>query len=168
MEQSSIDNKKITGGCYCQRIQYEIQLPVKWCAHCHCSQCRHIQGSPLVTWFGVDKNNFNLISGKTAIAWFESSKSARRAHCIHCATPLFFEGDNWPDEIHITRESTQADILQKPQIHVFYDRHVNYLEIQDNLAKHGGFDGFTLLTTEQKNIQQHQINAQATSTQRKE
>lgn len=146
MEQPSIKNKKIQGGCYCGRIQYQVQLPVKWCAYCHCDNCKRTQGAPLVTWFGVDKVNFQYIRGEQDIAWFESSENAQRGHCIHCGTPLFFTGKKWEDEIHITRESTQEDILQKPQVHVFYDRHVSYLSINDELDKYGGHDGFTPLT----------------------
>jgi len=145
MEQSAIENKTIEGGCYCGRIQYRVQLPVKWCAHCHCTQCRHIQGAAVVTWFGVDKTQFTFIKGEQDVAWFDSSDKAQRGHCIHCGTPLFFLAENSPDEIHITRESTPQDILQKPQLHVFYDRHVDYLNLQDELDKYGGPDGFTPL-----------------------
>ena len=140
-----VKNTHIQGGCHCGRIQYQVQLPVKWCAHCHCTQCRHTQAAPLVTWFGVNKVNFVYLQGEQDVAWFDSSESAKRGHCIHCGTPLFFIGDKWKDEVHITRESTQEDIKQKPQLHVFYDRHVNYLNFNDKLDKHGGIDGFTLL-----------------------
>lgn len=151
MEHEPIESKEITGGCYCGRITYKVQLPVKWCAHCHCTQCRHTQGAPVVTWFGVDKNNFQYLSGEQDVAWFDSSEKAKRGHCIHCGTPLFFMGEKWKDEVHLTRESTQDDILQKPQIHVFYDRHVGYLNFDDNLDKYGGPDGFTTLTTNHDN-----------------
>lgn len=149
MEQSAIETKTIQGGCYCERIQYQVQLPVKWCAHCHCTQCRHIQGAPFVTWFGVDKIHFSLTKGEADVAWFDSSDTAKRGHCIHCGTPLFFIGDNSQDEVHITRESTQDNILQKPQLHVFYDRHVDYVHLQDDLDKYGGADGFTALPNQQ-------------------
>lgn len=149
MEQTGITNKNIQGGCYCGRVLYQVQLPVKWCAHCHCTQCRHTQAAPVVTWFGVDKNSFSYLKGENDVAWFASSEKAQRGHCIHCGTPLFFLGDKWKDEVHITRESTQQNILQKPQVHVFYDRHVSYLDFKDKLDKYGGLDGFTALTDEE-------------------
>lgn len=150
MEQTAIDQLSIKGGCYCGKIVYQVQLPVKWCAHCHCTQCRHTQAAPLVTWFGVDKTQFDLVKGEQDIAWFDSSEKARRGHCIHCGTPLFFEGEKWPDEVHITRESTQQDIHQKPQIHVFFDRHVSYLEFCDELPRYGGPDGFSPIVNSAK------------------
>jgi len=150
VDDKPIENKQALGGCYCGRIQYQIQLPVKWCAHCHCTQCRHTQASPLVTWFGVEKVNFNYISGEQDVAWFDSSDKAKRGHCIHCGTPLFFMGEKWKDEIHITLESAKDDIMQKPQIHVFYDRRVDYLSFNDDLDKHGGIDGFTPLVEKEE------------------
>jgi len=135
----------ISGGCYCQKIAYKVTLPVKWCANCHCDQCRHLQASPLVTWFGVDLNQFEIEKGEDGLQWFDSSANAKRAHCKDCATPLFFKGNKWPDEIHITRESCKMDIGMQPKIHVFYDRHVNYLQFEDALDKFGGSDGFSKL-----------------------
>ncbi|PIP78508.1 MAG: hypothetical protein COW84_11670 [Gammaproteobacteria bacterium CG22_combo_CG10-13_8_21_14_all_40_8] len=139
------ENLYIEGGCYCGEIKYQIRLPVKWCAHCHCTQCRHTQGAPLVTWFGVDKSQFKLLCGEASLNWFASSESAKRAHCKTCGTPLFFMGEQWANEVHITRESTQQDIQLMPSVHVFYDRHVNYLTIDDKLLKKGGTNGFTIL-----------------------
>lgn len=138
-----VSNDFIDGGCYCEKVQYQVQLPVKWCAHCHCTQCRHIQGAPIVTWFGVDINKFKLTQGEDDIHWHASSENAKRGHCRHCGTPLFFMGDKWHDEMHITRESTQDDILLKPKVHVFYNRHVGYIQFDDQLDKYGGSDGFT-------------------------
>ncbi len=146
MEHEAIESKYIEGGCYCGMVKYQVQLPVKWCAHCHCTQCRHTHAAPLVTWFGVVNHQFQYLKGENDIIWFDSSKEAKRGHCINCGTPLFFIGEKWKDEVHITRESTQADILQKPQLHVFYDRHVDYLALEDKLDKFGGQDGFTLMS----------------------
>ena len=141
-------NEFIEGGCYCGDLQYQVQLPVKWCAHCHCSQCRHTQGAPIVTWFGVDVNNFKIIRGDDALRWYSSSETAERGHCSHCGSPLFFKGERWPNEMHITRESTQDNILIKPKVHVFYNRRVDYLQLDDDLDKYGGTNGVTPLPTE--------------------
>ncbi len=148
MGKSDIQNQTIEGTCYCGQVQYQVQLPVKWCAHCHCTQCRHIQGTPVVTWFGVDKSNFIYLLGEKEVNWFDSSDYARRGRCKHCGTPLFFLGEKWQDEIHITLESTQQNIQILPKAHVFYDRHVDYLQFNDNLEKYGGVDGFRKLKTD--------------------
>ena len=144
----AVNKEAIDGGCYCGKVQYQVRLPVKWCAHCHCTQCRHTQGAPIITWFGVDDKNFQIIKGENDICWFESSEQAKRGHCSHCGTPLFFLGQRWQGEVHITRESTQEDILLKPKVHVFYERHVDYLEFDDSLDKYGGADGVTKLELE--------------------
>ncbi len=136
----------IQGGCYCGDVVYQVRTPAKWCAHCHCSQCRHTQAAPVVTWFGVNKENFCFLKGEEAVVWFQSSGQAKRGHCRTCGTPLFFMGDKWQDEVHITRESTESDIGLKPKVHVFYDRHVDYLNFDDDLKKYGGENGFTELS----------------------
>jgi len=83
--------------------------------------------------------------GEDCISWFKSSEKAKRGSCSNCATPLFFLGENWQDEVHIIRESTQDNILLEPKVHVFYDRHVEYMDFNDELDKYGGENGLTKL-----------------------
>ena len=37
------ENKTVQAGCLCGAVRFELQLPSKWCAHCHCSMCRRAE-----------------------------------------------------------------------------------------------------------------------------
>lgn len=54
---------------------------------------------------------------------------------------LFFEGDRWPGETHIARASVPGNIDREPVAHVFFDKHVEWLECADALKKLGGPSG---------------------------
>jgi hypothetical protein len=54
---------------------------------------------------------------------------------------LFFEGERWPDEIHIVRASVPGAIDREPSAHVFFDMRVGWLGLHDELAKFGGPSG---------------------------
>jgi hypothetical protein len=100
--------------------------------------CRRAHGAGLVTWFGVATENFRLVTGAEKLHWHPSSAGARRAFCGSCGSPLFFEGERWPGEIHIARASVPGAIDREPTAHVFYDLRVGWLGLHDDLRKLGG------------------------------
>ncbi len=55
-------NRTVEGGCFCAAVRFSIDLPSKWCAHCHCSMCRRIHGAGYVTWVGVNSEHFRLLA----------------------------------------------------------------------------------------------------------
>jgi hypothetical protein len=127
----------IRGGCLCGAVTFEVTPPTKWCAHCHCTLCRRAHGAPVVTWFGVSSENFRLVSG-AELKWHRSSPGARRGFCQCCGSPLFFEGERWPGEVHVARASVPGPIDREPSAHVFYDVRVGWLDVHDELRKLGG------------------------------
>lgn len=121
------------GRCLCGQIQFTVQLPVRWVAHCHCSLCRRGHGAGVVTWFGVAPAQFQLQRGE--IVWFRSSEQGERGRCQHCGSPLFFRSTRWPDELHIVLAALNEPIAQLPQIHVYYADHVSWLPLADTLPR---------------------------------
>jgi len=131
----------LSGSCLCGAITYQVELPSKWCAHCHCALCRRSHGSAFVTWFGVPFTQFRLVTGEDCLRRFASSPEARRAFCRECGSSLFFQSERWPGEIHITLASAHGELDRAPQSHVYYDQHVSWFEVTDELPKCGGPDG---------------------------
>ena len=128
----------VRGGCLCGAVRFEITPPTKWCAHCHCSLCRRAHGAAFVTWFGVERSQFTLLSDAAIVSWYRSTSPARRGFCPHCGSTLFFESDRWPGEIHIALAHMEGAIDREPAVHVFYDSHVSWFEVGDDLRRLGG------------------------------
>jgi len=135
------EDQVFAGGCLCGAVRFEVTPPTKWCAHCHCSLCRRAHGAAFVTWFGVEKANFELVSGGGEISWYRSTPEARRGFCTNCGSTLFFEGERWSDEVHIALAAMDVAIDRSPQAHVFYDAHVDWVELGDDLRRVGGPSG---------------------------
>ena len=132
------DAQLIHGSCLCGAVTFEVTPPTKWCAHCHCTMCRRAHGAGVVTWFGAPAASFRLTSGKEQLKWHQSSAAARRGFCGQCGSPLLFEGERWPGEIHIARASVAGPIDREPTAHVFFDLRVGWLGLHDELRKLGG------------------------------
>ena len=136
----------IRGACLCEAVQFEVTPPTKWCAHCHCTMCRRAHGAGVVTWFGARNDSFRLIAGRSSSSGSSRQPARAAASAADAAVTLFFEGERWPDEIHITRASVAEAIDREPQAHVFYDLRVEWLELHDELRKLGGPQGNQPLT----------------------
>jgi hypothetical protein len=58
---------------------------------------------------------------------------------------MFFEGDRWPGEMHIALAAMDGPIDRSPAAHVFFDRHVEWIMLGDDLSCFGGPTGVEIL-----------------------
>jgi len=129
-----MENSRIHGSCLCEAVQFSLQLPSKWCAHCHCTKCRKAHGAGYVTWVGFDEDHFRLDEGQAQLHWYDSSKGAQRGFCTTCGSSLFFRSSRWPGEIHVALGCLDEPIDRRPEAHVFHDTHVDWMSLDDALA----------------------------------
>jgi len=131
-------NKNTNGNCLCGAIEFSASLPSKWCAHCHCSICRRAHGAGYVTWVGFEQDQVRFSHGKDHLSWYESSPGAQRGFCRQCGSTMFFRSEKWPGELHITLACINGVIDRKPQANVFFDKHVNWMPIDESLNQVDG------------------------------
>lgn len=133
------------GACFCGGVRFEIELPSKFVAHCHCSECRRASGAPMVTWLGTWEPKLRLVQGGDLLKSYSDSPEATREFCAHCGTQLFFRCERWPGEVHVTRASIPGEVDRLPQVHVFYSDHASWYDPEARLPLLGGADGVTPL-----------------------
>jgi len=68
-------------------------------------------------------------------AQFRSSAIVARGFCDRCGSPIFFESARWPDETHVARALFIDELDREPSAHVFFESHVPWLELGDELPK---------------------------------
>jgi hypothetical protein len=127
----------IEGGCLCGAVRFELTMPAKWCAHCHCSMCRRAHGAAFVTWVGVPAGQFRVISGEEQLGRYASSPEATRSFCKTCGSMMLFESSRWPGEVHVTRAHIDEPFPMKPQAHAFFSDRVDWVELGDSLPRKG-------------------------------
>ena len=125
----------VGGSCLCGAVRFRAGLPSKWVAHCHCTYCRRAHGAAFVTWAGFPSAQFALDAGSQEPTWYASSAGARRGFCGRCGSPMFFQSDRWPGEMHVARALIHDPLDREPAAHVFYETHVPWLDVADALPK---------------------------------
>lgn len=123
------------GRCLCGAVSFTLNLPSIWVAHCHCTMCQRAHGAAFVTWVGMAENKVQIDDAQLQLRWYQSSPEAQRAFCACCGSPLFFRSAQWPGEIHVARASIAGELDRLPQMHGYYDTHVAWFEVQDQLPK---------------------------------
>jgi hypothetical protein len=104
-------------------------------AHCHCTCCRRAHGAPFVTWAGFASGQVTVDADAQPPTWYASSPGARRGFCGRCGSPIFFESERWPGETHVARALFIDALDREPSAHVFYETHVPWLQLGDDLPK---------------------------------
>ena len=123
------------GACLCGQLAFEVTLPSKWVAHCHCSMCQRAHGAAFVTWVGVSDWNFRITRGAEHLSWFRSSSGTQRGFCNQCGASMFFRSSRWPGQTHVTVANFTTPLDREPQAHVFWDAHVPWVSLADTLPR---------------------------------
>ena len=127
--------KQVNGSCFCSAIGFTANLPSKWCAHCHCSMCRKTHGAGYVTWVGFEAGQVKITQGEDQLRWFDSSEGAQRGFCRTCGSSLFFRSERWTGELHIALGCMDDPIDRQPQANAFFDKHVDWMPIDQKLKQ---------------------------------
>ena len=133
-------SKTIQGSCYCGSVAFEVDLPPRFVAHCHCANCRRAHGAGFVTWAGVVDGQFRVTREGELKTWI-SDTGATRSFCGNCGSPLFFAHERWAGETHVAVACLHESLEVLPQVHAYADRSPDWCPITDDLPRYGGDSG---------------------------
>jgi len=134
------DTTKMTGGCMCGAVRYEVSGEPLAVSHCHCLSCRKHNGGPVVTLAGFLAPQVSFSGDQRGV--YESSQGVGRAFCGKCGTPLTWEGDAGEElgqilEIHLSTFDDPEALV--PTGHAFYPERISWFDIADDLPRFEGF-----------------------------
>lgn len=123
-----------TGRCLCGAVTYRYDPPENWRAHCHCESCRRATSSPVTTYMGVPRERLRWTGAEPTL--YESSPGVRRLFCGRCGSPMAYDSDRFPHEVHLFAASLDDPGNFAPQAHVFFAEHLPWFDTADDLPRH--------------------------------
>ena len=123
-----------TGHCFCGALRFVARGEPRWVAHCHCESCRRATSSPIATYAGYRTGNVEWTGEQPAE--HRSSPGVLRRFCRSCGSPMSFEGEQWPGEIHLFVPSFDAPETFRPQCHVHVGEQLHWLHVTDQLPRY--------------------------------
>lgn len=127
------NDKGGSGGCLCGGVRYRVDGPLSDTGACHCSQCRKTTGHYFVA-ASCSRTALHFENDAT-LAWYESSRFARRGFCSRCGSTLFWQG-NERDDIDILAGTLDAPTGLIMTDHIFVADKGDYYEIADGLPQY--------------------------------
>lgn len=122
------------GYCLCKKTKWEFTDEATWSCYCHCDDCRRNCAAPVVAWLGVPMRNFKWTGQKPKT--LESSKGVFRHFCSDCGSPLGFEANHYPGDMHLYAASMERPEDFAPTFHVNFKSKLPWLQIEDELKKY--------------------------------
>ena len=133
--------RTVGGSCFCGAVRFEIELPTRVCAHCHCTMCRRAHGAGYVTWAILLREQLRVRSGSDRLVRFKSSDHGTRSFCGTCGSTLLFETTRDPERIDVVLANLDGPIDREPQFHVYFDDRADWIRADDGLPRLGGTTG---------------------------
>ncbi len=132
--------KSMDGGCLCGAIRYHIDGLPRWTTNCHCLHCRRSSGAAFITWIEFHLSEFKFVFGMPA--QYESRPKVTRQFCGKCGSQLTYEHADEPNTIDVTACSLDNVEAVEPEDHIWCDRMVPWMKINDGLQRYklGKFD----------------------------
>ena len=123
------------GHCLCGAVRFSVKFPSLWIAHCHCTRCQRAHGAAFVTWVGFDHDQVTIDDPNIQLRWYINPDFAnsQRGFCGQCGSPMFFQSERYPNELHIARALFHTPLDRLPESHVYYNSHVDWVIISDSL-----------------------------------
>ncbi len=123
-----------TGRCLCGAVKLEVMGEPIWKAHCHCESCRRSTGSALATFVGLERDAVRFVKGTPKV--FVSSPGVERLFCGTCGTPVAYQADRWPSEIHLYVSVLDDPEAFPPTAHVHTAEKLSWLHLDDALKQY--------------------------------
>ena len=89
-------------------------------------------------WAGFEAPTVEINDDEALLRWYVASEGGARGFCSRCGSPMFFKAERWPGELHIARALFLEPIDREPQLHVYYETHVEWVALSDSLPKAPG------------------------------
>jgi hypothetical protein len=107
----------LTGGCFCGRVRYRVDAPLRAARSCHCSRCRKAFSGAGSAYAEVVPGAFAWTGGADNLAHYESAPGWGLCFCKTCGTTLCGEHDG---EVHgVTLGSVDGDPGVQLAMHIF-------------------------------------------------
>ena len=110
-----------SGHCDCGQVKLEVSAGRVNVVNCHCSRCRHLNGSAFATYLVVAEENLTIGAGQQTLSSYRPSDQGVRSFCSSCGSPVVVQNLSYPHlrMVPIGILDQAAEIV--PKINIYCD-----------------------------------------------
>ena len=126
---------KITGGCYCGAVRYEIDGEAQASLQCHCRECQYISGGFPAALMLFPLESFQLSSGEMKqFRRPDHEHPVPRHFCENCGTGVASETPNRPGSIVIKAGTFDDPSAFNPAVAIYTCDKQDYHHIPEDMT----------------------------------
>jgi hypothetical protein len=125
---------RLTGGCGCGAVRYELTSPLVSAGYCHCNRCQRRTGTAASANGQVEPGSFRLIRGEDQLRAWRPDGGWEKWFCGECGSAMFSRHPEDPLKIGIRLGTLDSDPGIRPSYRQFLESAVHWEPIGDDLA----------------------------------
>jgi hypothetical protein len=80
---------RLTGGCGCGAVRFEVTAPLVSAQYCHCTRCQRRTGTGASANARVEPGTFQILQGEDRMRAWKPEGGAEKWFCGDCGSALF-------------------------------------------------------------------------------
>lgn len=134
-----MNDARITGGCLCGGVRFELAEPPIEAGYCHCTRCQRRTGTAASPQARIDGRAFRVLAGEELIkAWRHPDGGFEKCFCSGCGAHLFSRNPDDPAHMSIRMSAFDADPGVRPSFRSFVNYAASWEPIPDDgLQRYG-------------------------------
>ena len=110
---------RLTGGCGCGAVQFELtQAPVA-ATYCHCTRCQRRTGTGASANTRVASESFRIVRGEDRLRAWKPEGGAEKWFCGDCGSALFSRNPGDASHVGVRLGALDSDPDIRPSAHQF-------------------------------------------------
>jgi hypothetical protein len=130
---------KMSGGCACGLVRYELRSEPFDAGWCHCRICQRVSGAPAMVFATVPAGDLVFVEGADQVRVLKSTSFGERRFCGACGTPLLIQVDYQPETVDFPVATLDDPNAVPPGFHIFRASRIAWFETADDLPRHDRF-----------------------------
>ena len=80
---------RLTGGCGCGAVRFEVTAPPVSAQYCHCTRCQRRTGTAASASARLESGSFQILAGEERLRAWKPEGGAEKWFCGDCGSALF-------------------------------------------------------------------------------
>ncbi len=123
---------RLTGGCGCGRVRFELTEPPLSAVYCHCTRCQRRTGTAASASAVAAPGSFHIVQGEDALRAWKPEGGAEKWFCGDCGSALFSRRPGDPERIAVRLGAFDSDPGIRPSAHQFVAYAASWEQIPDD------------------------------------
>jgi hypothetical protein len=110
---------KLTGGCNCGAVRFEVSKPLVSARYCHCTRCQRRTGTAGSASAAVVPGSFRIVQGEDRLRAWKPDDGAEKWFCGNCGSAIFTRDRENPEQIGVRMGVFDSDPGVRPSARQF-------------------------------------------------